>query len=201
MPPKSKTQKIILVANIATKKYKKFTLNELSTELKRLNELEKKQSMPANVIRINVIKELVEESKLCKNKPKTIPPFKSKKMKKEDEVRPVDKTVPQLKKKDTVSESKEARKLWDSVKDLNWKQNVKTKILTLFNEGSRIMKGKKYHIVTDATIKRGKLIIKYLFTRQRAEEVLERHKGESSEAEVINITTKPTTGTFTLPKN
>ena len=103
MPPKTKTQKIILVANIATKKYKKFTLNELSTELKRLNELEKKQTMPANVIRINVIKELVEESKLCKNQPKTIPPFKSKKMKKENEVRPVDKTVTQLKSKRIIN--------------------------------------------------------------------------------------------------
>lgn len=105
-------------------------------------------------------------------------------------------------KKITVSESKEARKVWDSVKDLDWKAIVRTKILSLFDEGSRgPPKGKKYHIVTDAKIKNGKLIIKYLFTRERAEEVLEFNKGESSEEEVVKYTTKPSSGTFAIPKS
>jgi len=77
MPPKTKT--IALVANASRKKYKKFTLNELSAELAKLNKLEKKQTTPANVIRINVIKEMVEDSKVCKNQKKKEEPLKIKK--------------------------------------------------------------------------------------------------------------------------
>ena len=92
------------------------------------------------------------------------------------------------------------KKVWASVKDLNWKQNVRTQINKLFNAEGTVPTGKKYHIIKDVQIKGNKLIIKYVFTRERAEEILERDKGEGSEEEVVKIMTKPTTGTFTIPK-
>lgn len=111
------------------------------------------------------------------------------------------KVVKKVVKKDVSKDDTEKfKKVWDSVKDLNWKENVRTQILTLFNTGSRIPANKKYHIIKDAQIKGNKLIIKSVLTRQRAEEVLERDKGEGSEEEVVKLMTKPTTARFTIPK-
>ena len=191
MPPKTKI--IAVVASASRKKYKKFTLNELSKELDRLNKLEKKQSTEANVIRINVIKEMVEDSKVCKNQKKKEEPLKIKKPapKKEE---------PKKEEPKKEEPKKEGKTPWDSVKDLNWKENVRTKILTLFNTGNRVPANKKYYIIKSQEIKGNKLIIKYVFTRERAEEILEREQGEGSEEEVVKLMTKPTTGTFTIPK-
>ena len=111
------------------------------------------------------------------------------------------KEVKKVVKKDvTKDDTEKFKKVWDSVKDLNWKENVRTQILTLFNTGSRVPANKKYHIIKDAQIKNNKLINKYVLTRQRAEEVLERDKGEGSEEEVIKLTTKLSKATFTIPK-
>ena len=196
MPPKTKI--IAAVASASRKKYKKFTLNELSKELDRLNKLEKKQSTSANVIRINVIKEMVEDSKVCKNQKKKEEPLKIKKpTPKKQEPK---KEEPKKEEPKKEEPKKEGKTPWDSVKDLNWRENIRTQILTLFNTGNRVPANKKYHIIKSQEIKGNKLIIKYVFTREWAEDVLERDKGESSEEEVVKLMTKPTTGTFTIPK-
>ena len=105
-----------------------------------------------------------------------------------------------VKKDLSTDDTEKFKKVWDSVKDLNWKENVRTQILTLFNTGNRVPANKTYHIIKDVEIKGNKLIIKHVFTRERAEEVLERDKGESSEEEVVKLMTKPTTARFTIPK-
>ena len=61
MPPKTKAEVGRMVASAAMKKYKNYSAIQLSRELKRLQGLEKKQTMPANVIRIRVIKKLASK--------------------------------------------------------------------------------------------------------------------------------------------
>lgn len=61
MPPKTEAQKKRMVASAAMKKYKDFSAIQLSRELKRLQGLEKKQTTPANVIRIAVVKKLISK--------------------------------------------------------------------------------------------------------------------------------------------
>jgi hypothetical protein len=61
MPPKTEAQKKRMVASAALKKYKNFSAIQLSRELKRLQDLEKKQTTPANVIRIRVVKKLASK--------------------------------------------------------------------------------------------------------------------------------------------
>ena len=61
MPPKTEAQKKRMVVSAAMKKYKDFSAIQLSRELKRLQTLEKKQTQPANVIRIAVVKKLISK--------------------------------------------------------------------------------------------------------------------------------------------
>ena len=59
--PKTEAEKKRMVASAALKKYKNYSAIQLSRELKRLQTLEKKQTMPANVIRIRVVKKLISK--------------------------------------------------------------------------------------------------------------------------------------------
>ncbi len=61
MPPKTKAEVGRMVASAAMKKYKNYSAIQLSRELNRLMKLEKKQTMPANVIRIRVVKKLASK--------------------------------------------------------------------------------------------------------------------------------------------
>ncbi len=61
MPPKTKAEVGRKVASAAMKKYKNYSAIQLSRELNRLMKLEKKQTMPANVIRIRVVKKLASK--------------------------------------------------------------------------------------------------------------------------------------------
>jgi len=61
MPPKTKAEVARMVASSAMKKYKNYSAIQLSRELKRLQTLEKKQTTPANVIRIRVVKKLASK--------------------------------------------------------------------------------------------------------------------------------------------
>jgi len=61
MPPKTKAEVARMVASSAMKKYKNYSAIQLSRELKRLQTLEKKQTTPANVIRIRVVKKLISK--------------------------------------------------------------------------------------------------------------------------------------------
>ena len=61
MPPKTKAEVAKLTRSAAMKKYKNYSAIQLSRELKRLQTLEKKQTMPANVIRIRVVKNLISK--------------------------------------------------------------------------------------------------------------------------------------------
>jgi|TARA_R100000479_G_scaffold66100_1_gene31465 hypothetical protein len=58
---KSKAEVARMVASSAMKKYKNYSAIQLSRELNRLMKLEKKQTMPANKIRIRVVKKLISK--------------------------------------------------------------------------------------------------------------------------------------------
>lgn len=95
------------------------------------------------------------------------------------------------------------KKVWNTIKDLNWKENVRSKILALFGEGR--MGFKNYYIIKSTEIKGNKFIVKYVYTPERAKVLttggmaLEDEK--ENEKEYIKLTTKPQTSQFTIPKN
>jgi len=61
MPPKTKAEVGRMVASAAMKKYKNYSAIQLGKELNRLMALEKKQTTPANKIRIRVVKKLASK--------------------------------------------------------------------------------------------------------------------------------------------
>tara|TARA_R110001592_G_scaffold61932_2_gene189274 strand:+ start:311 stop:1438 length:1128 start_codon:yes stop_codon:yes gene_type:complete len=95
------------------------------------------------------------------------------------------------------------KKVWNTIKDLNWKGNVRSKILALFGEGR--MGFKNYYIIKSSEIKGNKFIIKYVNTPYRAK--METTDGmaledkKENEKKYIELTTKPQTSKFTIPKN
>jgi len=166
-------------AKVVTKPVKKTEEQKQQAKAKKEAKVKEQKTKEAELIKKGaVIGKLVAKKQMAKEQKKVVK---------------VDKEV-------NVGDTEKFKKVWDSVKDLNWKQNVRTQINKLFNAEGTVPTGKKYHIIKDVQIKGNKLIIKHVFTRERAEEVLERDKGEGSEEEVVKLMTKPTTGTFTIPK-
>jgi hypothetical protein len=99
-----------------------------------------------------------------------------------------------------IKKPETATKLWDTIKDLKWKENVRTKIRSLFNaKGTFAGRGKDYYIIKEAQIKDGKFVIKWVYTRYRAEGVSE-FPDEATEEDVIKLMTKPQTSKFVIPK-
>lgn len=134
MPPKTEAQKKRMVASAALKKYKNYSAIQLSRELKRLQTLEKKQTMPANVIRISVVKKLISKvddkeisatearQSLRKKVPekKQVSKKEFEKARKDLKDKKVSKPAPKKKPK------KDTRKPPPKLKGLNWKLTKET---------------------------------------------------------------------------
>tara|TARA_R110001606_G_scaffold88756_1_gene199894 strand:- start:297 stop:1067 length:771 start_codon:yes stop_codon:yes gene_type:complete len=122
---------------------------------------------------------------------------KGKKMKKEDEVRPVDKKVPKLglRQELGLKESSttniggyvgKVRELWKTIKDLKWNPTVKSKIIRNFDS--------RQYIIKNAEIKKGKFIITYILTKEMAEHLYDEPD------EIKKAMTKPSKSSYTIPK-
>ena len=197
--PKPKTKEERLEAKATRDKAKATKAKEVLEKESKIKATGVQQG--AAIQRLISKKKATEAKKVVKKEKKVEPKFKIDKSKQPKQTpSKVDiKIKPDSNTKKIVkepTESKVARNYWDSVKDLDWKPNVRTKILALFNEAS-MPKGKKYYIVTGALIKNGKLIIKYIFTRQRAGEVFDTDEEEERE----EATRIPRTAKFTIPKS
>lgn len=134
------------------------------------------------------VKEFKEKKKQAeKKKPVEKPVEKPKKKTSTMGTQTDDKPKPVEKKKPLQIEDKKKmspQQVWDSVKDLDWKTNVRSQINRTF--------GKEF-IVKDAEIKDGKIIIKYVLSKSHAEFL------EDDEDKRKKLMTELSTSKYTLP--
>ena len=81
------------------------------------------------------------------------------------------------------------QQVWDSVRELKWNSTIITKLKLLFGD----KKIRPNAVVKDAEIKNGKLIVKYVFTKAKAEQMAD------DEDERKRLMTEPQTANFNIP--
>lgn len=93
----------------------------------------------------------------------------------------------------------QANEFWDSLKDLKWTENVRSKILKLFNKGR--MGFEDYITITNTKTQRGFLIISWVYQRKRAEFVANKLEDDpvAREKEIKKLMTIPQTSKFKIP--